>query len=80
MNPNIFYLCASYFIFLPFDYKHLLYVSLRYKIPYFSIDNAHVIYTKRSKFVKNEHALYTLEIWNLKNLEMLITATSQARF
>ena len=35
---------------------------------------------KRSKFVKNEHARYTLEIWNLKNLERLITATSQARF
>ena len=30
-------------------------------IPYFSIDNARVIYTKRSKFVKNEHARYTLE-------------------
>jgi len=28
-------------------------------IPYFSIDNARVIYTKRSKFVKNEHARYT---------------------
>ena len=31
------------------------------QIPYFSIDNARVIYTKRSKFVKNEHAWYTLE-------------------
>ena len=51
-----------------------------YKIPYFSIDNARVIYTKKSKFVKNEHARYTLEIWNLKNLERLIIATSQARF
>ena len=50
------------------------------KVPYFSIDNARVIYTKRSKFVKNEHARYTLEIWNLKNLERLITAISQARF
>ena len=30
-------------------------------IPYFSIDNARVIYTKKSKFVKNEHARYTLE-------------------
>ena len=29
--------------------------------PYFSVDNARVIYTKRSKFVKNEHARYTLE-------------------
>jgi hypothetical protein len=51
-----------------------------YVIPYFSIDNARFIYTKRYKFVKNEHARYTLEIWNLKNLERLITATSQARF
>ena len=31
------------------------------KIPYFSIDNTRVIYTKRTKFVKNEHARYTLE-------------------
>jgi len=30
-------------------------------VPYFSIDNACVIYTKRSKFVKNEHGRYTLE-------------------
>ena len=29
-------------------------------LPYFSIDNARVIYTKKSKFVKNEHARYTL--------------------
>ena len=28
-------------------------------LPYFSIDNARVIYIKRSKFVKNEHARYT---------------------
>ena len=28
-------------------------------LPYFSIDNARVIYTKRSNFVKNEHARYT---------------------
>ena len=50
------------------------------QISYFSIDNARVIYTKISKFVKNEHARYTLEIWNLKYLERLNTATSQARF
>ena len=43
-------------------------------------DNARVIYTKRSKFVKNEHARYTLGMKNGKNLERLITATSQARF
>jgi len=44
-------------------------------------DNARVIYTKRSKFVKkNEYARYTL-VWKKgKNLERLITATSQARF
>jgi hypothetical protein len=29
--------------------------------PYFPVDNTRVIYTKRSKFVKNEHARYTLE-------------------
>jgi len=40
---------------------------VNYKLPYFSIDNARVIYTKKSKFVKNEHARCTLEIWNLKN-------------
>ena len=49
-------------------------------IPYFSIDNARVIYIKRSKFVKNEHARYTLGMKKGKNLEKLITATSQARF
>ena len=31
------------------------------QLPYFSIDNARVIYTKISKFVKNENARYTLE-------------------
>ena len=46
----------------------------------FSIDNARVIYTKKSKFVKNEHARYTLGMKKGKNLERLITATSQARF
>ena len=35
---------------------------------------------KRSKFVKNEHARYTLDMKKGKNLERLITATSQARF
>ena len=51
-----------------------------FKLPYFSIDKARVIYTKRSKFVKNEHARYTLGMKKGKNLERLITATSQARF
>ena len=51
-----------------------------YKLPYFSIDNARVIYTKKSKFVKNEHARYTLGMKKGKNLERLITASSQARF
>ena len=46
----------------------------------FSIDNARVIYTKKSKFVKNEHVRYTLGMKKGKNLERLITATSQARF
>ena len=50
------------------------------ELPYFSIDNARVIYKKRSKFVKNEHARYTLRMKKGKNLERLITATSQARF
>ena len=49
-------------------------------LPYFSIDNARVIYTERAKFVKNEHARYTLGMKQGKNLEKLITATSQARF
>ena len=35
---------------------------------------------KRSKFVKNEHARYTLDMKKGKNLERLITATSHARF
>ena len=35
---------------------------------------------KRYKFVKNEHARYTLGMKKGKNLERLITATSQARF
>ena len=52
------------------------------KIPYFSIDNARgaLSIQKRSKFVKNEHARYTLGMKKGKNLERLITATSQARF
>jgi hypothetical protein len=35
----------------------------KFIIPYFSIDNARVIKQKKkkSKFVKNEHARYTLE-------------------
>ena len=35
---------------------------------------------KKSKFVKNEHVRYTLGMKKGKNLERLITATSQARF
>ena len=35
---------------------------------------------KRSKFVKNEYARYILGMKKGKNLERLITATSQARF
>ena len=55
--------------------------GVSYKIlPFFSIDNARVIYTKRPKFVKNEHSQYTLGMKKGKNLERLITATSQARF
>jgi hypothetical protein len=34
----------------------------RYTVEYFPVDNARVIYTKRSKFVKNEHARYTLGV------------------
>ena len=50
-------------------------------LPYFSIDNARALsIQKRSKFVKNEHARYTLGMKKGKNLERLITATSQARF
>jgi len=50
------------------------------KLPYFSIDNTRVIYIKRSKFVKNEYARYTLGMKKGKNLERLITATSKTRF
>ena len=39
----------------------MIHVYVCDKVPYFSIDNAGVIYTKWSKFVKNEHARYTLE-------------------
>ena len=49
-------------------------------VPYFSIDNARFIHKKRSKFVKNEHARYTLGMKKGKNLERLIIPTSQARF
>jgi cell division septal protein FtsQ len=38
----------------------IFWVSVMNKLPYFSIDNVRVVYTKRSKFVKNEHAQYTL--------------------
>ena len=51
------------------------------KLPYFSIDNARALsIQKRSKFVTNEHARYTLGMKKGKNLERLITATSQAHF
>ena len=42
--------------------------------------NYRYLYKKRSKFVKNEHARYTLGMKKGKNLERLITATSQTRF
>jgi hypothetical protein len=42
-------------------------------LPYFSIDNAHVIYTKRSKFVKNKHARYTLEYFSTDNARVIYT-------
>jgi hypothetical protein len=32
-------------------------------LEYFSIDNARVIYTKKSKFVKIERARYTFEMY-----------------
>ena len=52
-----------------------------FQVPYFSIDNARVIYTKKVKIrKKNEHTRYTLGMKKGKNLERLITATSQARF
>ena len=41
------------------EYCQTLANASGYKLPYFSIDNARVIYTKRSKFVKNEYARYT---------------------
>ena len=69
---------AIYLLIMP------LQITIKYfpvkELPYFSIDNARVIYTKRSKFVKNEHARYTLGMEKGKNLERLITATSQAHF
>jgi hypothetical protein len=37
-------------------------------IPYFSTDNARVIYTKRSKFIKNEHARYTLKGYEVNQI------------
>jgi len=55
-------------------------LTVHLNIPYFSIDNVRVIYKKRSKFVKNERARYILGMKKGKNLEWLITATSQARF
>jgi hypothetical protein len=42
-------------------------------ITYFSIDNARVIYTKRSKFVKSEHARYTLEYFSIDNARVIYT-------
>ena len=54
-----------------------VYQRVRNILPYFSIDNARVIYKKRSKFVKNEHARYTLGMKKGKNLERLITATAK---
>jgi len=50
-------------------------------IPYFSIDNARVIYTKKVKIRKKwTCAVYIRSMKKGKNLERLITATSQARF
>ena len=73
--------CLSLVPCLPVTIYYKTGYLLTDQLPYFSIDNAHVIYTKkRSKFVKNEHARYTLGMKKGKNLERLITATSQARF
>ena len=47
---------------------------------FFNRQRARYLYKKRSKFVKNEHARYTIGMKKGKNLERLITATSQARF
>jgi hypothetical protein len=50
------------------------------KLPYFSIDNARVVYTralsiqKRSKFVKNQHARYILK--NIRGAGYLSRALS----
>ena len=57
-----------------------VHTNIKLQLPYFSIDNARVIYKKRSKFVRNEHVPYKLGMKKSKNLEKLITATSQARF
>ena len=44
---------------MPLQTANVACFQRKIKLPYFSTDNARVIYTKRSKFVKNEHALYT---------------------
>ena len=54
--------------------------SVKHITLFFHRQRARYLYKKRSKFVKNEHALYTLGMKKGKNLERLITATSQARF
>jgi nitrate/nitrite transporter NarK len=51
----------------------IFWVSMMNKLPYFSIDNARVIYTKKSKFVKNEHAWYTLEYFSIVNAHVIHT-------
>jgi hypothetical protein len=34
---------------------------IQHQLPYFSIDNEHIIYTRKSEFIKNGHARYTFE-------------------
>jgi hypothetical protein len=60
-------------MFLLREMKKIIAVLIQIYVPYFSIDNARVIYTKKSKFVKNEHALYKLEYFSIDNASVIHT-------
>jgi hypothetical protein len=59
---------------MPFDSLLTIPISgTQSQLPYFPAYNARVIYTKKSKIVKIEHARYTLERFPTDNARVICT-------
>jgi hypothetical protein len=54
-------ICCEFQLVFIYVYKNGCVYVLLYNHCLFSIHNARIIYTKKSKFVKNEHAQYTFQ-------------------